>query len=96
MKPWFKALMTTLWTDHVNTNYIQALSGWRRINKKIIILVLEVIDIPYVHVWPKGVTDVLADVLPRRSPHVGKITGLVRNLPLPPVRVYEIVRKIVA
>ena len=94
LEPWVKGFMVTLWTDHLNTTYIQALSGSRRINKKITGWALEVVDILRVRVWRKGVTNVLADVPSRWSAHVGKVTELVRNLPRPPVKFYDIVKKI--
>ena len=54
--------MVFLWTDHLNTTFVNALSGSRRINKKVTNLALEVADIPHVRLWRKGSTNVLGDV----------------------------------
>ena len=44
-RTWVTGFMVFLWTDHLNTTYINALSGSRRISKKITNLALEVADI---------------------------------------------------
>ena len=51
-------------------------------------------DIPHLRIWWKGVDNALADVPSRWSSHVKKISGLVKDLPLAPLRIHEIIRRL--
>ena len=55
-------------------------------------LALEVQDMDHLKIWRKGEEMILADAPSRWSSHMGRLTELTRQLPLPPLKVTEIIK----